>query len=229
LNRQAVVRSGALVTIGACVAIGGACDTGRPHALDRIDPAFALGWDTTAWIRTRGNCFNAREGTRPGAGWSIPDGRYIVTLIDTTARPKKTVRGRMYLAVPSGKDTSTTTGARLSVSDTREHPLIGATDFPFEQLGFVADSAAPPRGSFDPLRPGVLVVHLNHQAEQADPDLAIWLNTPATIRGAVHTDSTGGIVLAVRGGFGDGFWGMWGSRGVGKVRRGYFCAGWIDA
>jgi hypothetical protein len=222
-------RGAALATILAGVTTVAACDTGRPHALDRVDRDFALGWDTTAWIRTRGNCFNAREGARPRAGWSIPYGRYIVTLIDTTARPKLTVRGRMYLAVPSGKDTSTTTAARLSVSDTKEHPLIGATDFPFEQLGVLPDTAAPARGSFDPLRPGVLVVHLNHAAPQSDPDLAIWLNTPATIRGAAHPDSTGGIVLAVRGGFGDGFWGMWGSRGVGRVRRGFFCAGWIDA
>jgi hypothetical protein len=221
-------RGASATAVLAIASLLGACDPGRPHALDRIDHDFALGWDTAAWVGRRGNCFNAREGMRPGTGWSIPDGRYIVTLIDTTARPKKTVRGRMYLAVPSAKDTSIT-GARLAASDTREHPLVGATDFPFEQLGFVADSSAPPRGSFDPIRPGVLVVHLNHAAAQSNPDLVIWLNTPATVRGSAPRDSTGGIVLAVRGGFGDGFWGMWGDRGVGRVRRGFFCAGWIDA
>lgn len=221
-------RAGISAAMLMLAAITSACDIGRPHALDRIDKDFALGWDTTAWVGRRGNCFSAREGMRPSTGWQMSYGRYIVTLVDTTVKPKRTIRGRMYLAMSSANDTSLS-GARLAESDTRRHPLIGATDFPLESLGIPLDSAAPPRNSFDPLRPGVLVVHLNSAAPENAPDFAIWLGTPATQRIGAPADSTGGIVLAVRAAVGDGFWGMWGSRGVGRVRRGYFCAGWIDA
>ena len=208
-----------------------ACDRKPPRAPDLVDAAYAFGWDTTAWIAALGNCFGANEGGRPSRGWTPQPGRYILTLVDTFGRTQPLrMRGRLWLAATAADDSSPGTRATLPADDTREHPFAGATDFPFDSLkipGLVWAPGAPPQQSLDPIQPGVLVVHRNHASLVADPDFVLQVGTRANDRGRQVSDS-GGVAFAIRGGSGDGFWGMWGARAAGKARRGFFCAGWID-
>jgi hypothetical protein len=203
------------LVIGA--AFGGAC--GDPAPVKLPDPAYAIGWDTTAWVDRRGGCARIGDGRRPRRGSLVEYGRYIVTLVDTTYRPPKQRRGRMWI------------GRSTPQGVTPAGPLVGAIDFPFSEFGIsLADSinGAPSSRALDLMRPGLLVTHLNADHPEADPDYVLTIGTGANRRDTTVTDSLG-VVLRIRALSGEWMWGTWGLRTDARSRRGYFCAALIDS
>lgn len=166
----------------------------------------------------------------------LDSGEYALTVVASSgASAGAWVKGRLWLRPVRSLDTSSVAAERALAAGADRTPLYGAVNIDFGGVGtpvLVADGRAPDPRSFDPVRPGVLVVH---QADTARGD-ATWqvlIATTANDRGVpcqtgvpcpVLPSDGPGVVLTVRKLATDTFAGGWRPAASGGTQRGYFCA-----
>ena len=168
----------------------------------------------------------------PGA--RLDSGEFELTLV-ATAGPSAgaSVRGRLWLRRASGPDTMAVSAERRLAADTGRAPLYGAVNIDFGGVGapvLVAEGRAPDPRSFDPTRPGVLVVR--RVATDAIVQWRLLIATTSNDRRLpCRSDDCPaapaggpGIVLAVAKITRDGFAGEWRPPGQDGPEHGYFCA-----
>jgi hypothetical protein len=166
----------------------------------------------------------------------LDSGEYALTVVASSgASAGAWVKGRLWLRRVRSLDTSSVAVERALAAGADRTPLYGAVNIDFGGVGtpvLAADGRAPDPRSFDPIRPGVLVVR---QADTARGD-ATWqvlVATTANDRGvpcqagvpcpALPSDGPG-VVLTVRKLAPDAFAGGWRPAASGGTQRGYFCA-----
>jgi hypothetical protein len=166
----------------------------------------------------------------------VDSGEYALTVVASSgASAGAWVKGRLWLRPVRSLDTSSVAAERALAAGADRTPLYGAVNIDFGGVGtpvLVADGRAPDPRSFDPVRPGVLVLR---QADTARGD-ATWqvlIATTANDRGvpcqtgvpcpALPSDGPS-VVLTVRKLATDAFAGGWSPAAPGGTQHGYFCA-----
>jgi hypothetical protein len=167
----------------------------------------------------------------------LDSGEYALTVVASSGPSAGAwVRGRLWLRRVRALDTSSVAAERALAAGADRAPLYGAVILDFGGVGtpvLAVDGRAPDPRSFDPRRPGVLVVR---QADTARGDVAwkVLIATTANDRRlpcqtgvpcpALPSDGPG-VVLTVRKLATDAFAGGWRPAAPGGSERGYFCAG----
>jgi hypothetical protein len=164
----------------------------------------------------------------------LDSGEFALTLV-ATAGPSAgaSVRGRLWLRRSSGLDTTAVSAERRLAADAARAPLYGAVNIDFGGVGapvLVAEGRAPDPRSFDPTRPGVLVVRRVDSGAIAQWRLLVATTSndrrlPCRSDECPPAPAGGpGIVLTVAKITRDGFAGEWRPPGQGGPEHGYFCA-----
>jgi hypothetical protein len=166
----------------------------------------------------------------------LDSGEYALTVVASSgASAGAWVKGRLWLRRVRSLDTSSVAAERALAAGADRTPLYGAVNIDFGGVGtpvLVADGRAPDPRSFDPIRPGVLVVR-QVDAARGDATWQVLIATTANDREVpcqtgvpcpgLPSDGPG-VVLTVRKLGTDAFAGGWRPAASGGTQRGYFCA-----